>query len=174
MTFAGCIVDTTPGCSLLAYSQKVNNQVGPQVQASNVQQRMPVNIVLVDFFEKSDPLTLHPVPDRHQPAAHRGPFSIAERLRIRGVDAAESLGCGRRLAQPERVGLSRCCGQASDKKSRSSSFGSRSESGSDMHWRSPRHDRESRTVQRAGGRRQLRYQVAAVAPSSSIRMTPPS
>ena len=56
VTFAGCIVDTTPECSLLAYSQKVNNQVGPQVQAWAVQQRMPVNIVLVDFFEKSDPL----------------------------------------------------------------------------------------------------------------------
>lgn len=54
-TFAGCIADTTEACSLYAYSQKVNNTIGPQVQDWAVTQALPVNIVIVDYYNESNP-----------------------------------------------------------------------------------------------------------------------
>ncbi len=54
-TFAGCIADTTDQCSLFAYSQKVNDTVGPQVQDWALTEQLPVNIVIVDYFNASNP-----------------------------------------------------------------------------------------------------------------------
>lgn len=54
-TFATCIADTTEACSLFAYSQKVNNTVGPHVRTWAVAEQLPVNIVIVDYYNESDP-----------------------------------------------------------------------------------------------------------------------
>lgn len=54
-TFAKCIADTTDKCSLEYYASQVNNTVGPQVQTWRIGQNLPVNIVIVDFFDRSDP-----------------------------------------------------------------------------------------------------------------------
>jgi hypothetical protein len=54
-TFARCIADTTLTCSLFDYSQKVNNAVGPQVQSWAVGAGLPVNIVIVDYYNVSTP-----------------------------------------------------------------------------------------------------------------------
>ncbi|MCB9413363.1 MAG: hypothetical protein H6525_11075 [Actinobacteria bacterium] len=55
VTFAGCIADTTEQCSLFAYSQKVNNTVGPQVEQWAIGEGLPVNIVIVDYYNESNP-----------------------------------------------------------------------------------------------------------------------
>lgn len=54
-TFAKCIADTTLTCSLFDYSQKVNNAVGPQVESWAVGAGLPVNIVIVDYYNVSTP-----------------------------------------------------------------------------------------------------------------------
>lgn len=54
-TFVGCIEDTKAECSLYAYSEKVNNTVANKVQDWRIAQALPVNIVIVDYFNNSDP-----------------------------------------------------------------------------------------------------------------------
>lgn len=53
-TFVTCLNQPTPECSLEAYAAKVNNQT-PGLVSQWVEQGLPVNIVIVDFFENSDP-----------------------------------------------------------------------------------------------------------------------
>ena len=53
-TYVGCITDTGPDCSLEAYAAKVNNQT-PELISQWAGEGLPVNIVIVDFFENSDP-----------------------------------------------------------------------------------------------------------------------
>jgi hypothetical protein len=55
VTFAECIADTTEACSLFAYSQKVNDTIGPQVRSWAIDEDLPVNIVIVDYYNESDP-----------------------------------------------------------------------------------------------------------------------
>lgn len=53
-TFVECLDTAGPDCSLEAYAAKVNNQT-PQLISQWVAEGLPVNIVIVDFFENSDP-----------------------------------------------------------------------------------------------------------------------
>lgn len=55
ITFARCITDTTEECSLFAYSQMVNNTVGPQVETWAAEEDLPVNIVIVDYYNEAVP-----------------------------------------------------------------------------------------------------------------------
>ena len=54
VTFVECLDTAGPDCSLEAYAAKVNNQT-PQLISQWVAEGLPVNIVIVDFFENSDP-----------------------------------------------------------------------------------------------------------------------
>lgn len=53
-TFVECLNTAGPECSLEAYAAKVNNQT-PQLISQWVAEGLPVNIVIVDFFENSAP-----------------------------------------------------------------------------------------------------------------------
>jgi len=53
-TFVECINAGGPSCSLYEYSQQVNNSVPGQI-SQWVDEGFPVNIVIVDFFEDSQP-----------------------------------------------------------------------------------------------------------------------
>lgn len=54
-TFVRCIQDTQPDCSLYAYAEKSNNAVPTQIQDWRITQALPVNIVIVDYFNNTDP-----------------------------------------------------------------------------------------------------------------------
>lgn len=53
-TFVECLRSSGPECSLEAYAAKVNNQT-PGLISQWAGDGLPVNIVIVDFFENSDP-----------------------------------------------------------------------------------------------------------------------
>jgi hypothetical protein len=54
-TFAGCISESTDSCSLFAYSQKVNNATPGLIEQWRVGDGLPVNIVIVDYYDDSSP-----------------------------------------------------------------------------------------------------------------------
>ncbi|MDP4013378.1 MAG: hypothetical protein U0990_11985 [Candidatus Nanopelagicales bacterium] len=52
--YAGCVLDPRAKCSLFALSQTVNNSIANSVESWS-EASLPVNIVIVDFFNYADP-----------------------------------------------------------------------------------------------------------------------